>query len=127
MEKQYSISDLAQEFDISNRTLRFYEEKGVLNPERHKSARIYSSQDRTTLKLVLRGRRLGFSLQESIDIISLYDPASNNSEQNILFLAKIREKIAILDQQQTDLKLMITDLKSAEEKCETMIENSPKG
>jgi DNA-binding transcriptional MerR regulator len=123
MEKQYSISDLAKEFDISNRTLRFYEEKGILTPTRNKSTRVYSAQDRITLKLILRGKRLGFSIQESVDIISLYDPGSGNKGQLNSLLEKIHEKQAMLQQQQTDLKLMLIDLKAAESKCIESIES----
>ncbi len=117
MEKQYSISDLAKEFDISNRTLRFYEEKGILQPTRNKSTRIYSASDRVTLRLLLRGKRLGFSLQECVDIISMYDPESGSEAQLQSLLEKIQEKQKLLKQQQTDIKLMLIDLKSAETKC----------
>ena len=117
MEKQYSISDMAKEFDVSNRTLRFYEEKGILKPTRHKSTRVYSASDRVTLKLLLRGKRLGFSIQECVDIISMYDPDSGNLGQLQSLLEKIREKQMLLKQQQTDLKLMLLDLVAAEKKC----------
>ncbi|MGH1428635.1 MAG: MerR family transcriptional regulator [Arenicella sp.] len=117
MEKQYSISDLAKEFDVSTRTLRFYEEKGILKPERHKSTRVYSASDRVTLKLLLRGKRLGFSIQECVDLISMYDPESGSAAQLQSLLEKIQEKQKLLEQQQADLKLMLIDLKAAETKC----------
>ncbi len=126
MEKQYSISDLAKEFDVSNRTLRFYEEKGILTPTRNKSTRIYSASDRVTLKLLLRGKRLGFSIQECVDIISMYDPESGSAAQLESLLEKIQEKQKLLKQQQSDLKLMLLDLKSAELKCIESLDKASK-
>lgn len=70
----YSISDLARELDITTRTIRFYEEQGMLCPERRGLERIYSARDKVTLKLILRGKRIGFSLAECRDLIGLYDP-----------------------------------------------------
>ncbi|MBT3425869.1 MAG: MerR family DNA-binding transcriptional regulator, partial [Gammaproteobacteria bacterium] len=71
----YSISELSNEFRITPRTLRFYEEKGLLNPTRNGQTRVYNGSDRVRLELILRGKRLGFSLEESCDIINMYDPA----------------------------------------------------
>jgi DNA-binding transcriptional MerR regulator len=74
----YSIRDLASEFDVTTRTIRYYEEKGLLSPKRNGSQRIYSPSDRTKLKLILRGKRLGFSLDESAEIILMYGPGGKN-------------------------------------------------
>lgn len=113
----YSISQLAAEFDVTTRTIRFYEEKGLLSPARSGASRVYTAADRTKLKLILRGKRLGFTLEESRDIIELYDPTSGNVEQ----LVKLRDRIATqraqLDQQMLDLKAMTLDLADSEEKC----------
>ncbi|NND83199.1 MAG: MerR family DNA-binding transcriptional regulator [Gammaproteobacteria bacterium] len=114
---QYSIRDLAAEFGLTTRTLRFYEEKGLLRPRRKGQTRVYSSADRTRLRLILRGKRLGFSLQESSDIISLYDPATGNNKQLQALINKMHEKRSQLEQQQRDLNNMLADLASAEARC----------
>lgn len=117
MTKHYSISDLSQEFDITTRTHRFYEEKGLLSPERQGQNRIYSAADRARLKLILRGKRLGLTLEESSGIIAMYDPQTNNKKQLQTLIHKIREKRHQLEQQQKDLDLMILDLNDSEERC----------
>lgn len=113
----YTIRELADEFDITTRTLRFYEEKGLLKPVRDNQTRLYDSADRTRLRLILRGKRLGLSLEESSAIVLMYDSEDNNSEQLQVLIAKIREKRTQLLQQQQELELMLLDLRDAEEKC----------
>ena len=120
----YSISDLATEFEITTRTIRFYEEKGLLAPKREGSSRIYSAQDRTTLKLILRGKRLGFTLEESRDIINMYDPTSGNTTQLKTLIDTIHEKRAQLEQQLNDINSMMNDLNDAEAKCIEAINDS---
>ena len=115
--KSYSISELSQEFDITVRTLRFYEEKGLLNPSRAGNTRLYDSADRTKLKLILRGKRLGLTLDESREIIEMYNPSEGNHAQLERLIAKIRERRATLSQQLHDIELMMLDLRDAEEKC----------
>lgn len=115
--KKYSISDLANEFDITTRTIRFYEEKGLLNPERNGQTRIFSAADRVKLKLILRGKRLGIPLEESKAIIEMYDPEHGNVEQLQRLIRKIRENRAQLEQQLHDIEVMMLDLKDAEENC----------
>ena len=117
MTKHHSISDLSQEFDITTRTLRFYEEKGLISPERQGQNRIYSASDRARLKLILRGKRLGLTLEESSGIIAMYDPQTNNKKQLQTLIHKIREKRHQLEQQKKDLELMILDLNDSEERC----------
>ncbi|MGS2717587.1 MerR family transcriptional regulator [Eionea flava] len=119
----YSISDLANEFSISHRTLRFYEEKGILHPKREKQNRVYSIDDRSMLKLVLRGKRLGFTLNESLSIIKLYDPVSGNKEQLVILQEKIKEKLDFLDNQKVEIDLMIKDLNEAESRCIDSMKN----
>lgn len=113
----HSISDLAIEFDVTPRTLRFYEEKGLLKPRRRGQTRIYSAADRVTLKLILRGKRLGFSLDESHDIIRQYDPSSGNVVQLECLLDKIRQQRERLLQQREDIELMLADLQDTEDRC----------
>ena len=113
----YTISALSQEFDVTVRTLRFYEEKGLLNPNRVGNTRVYDSADRTKLKLILRGKRLGFTLDESREIIEMYNPSEGNHAQLERLIAKIREQRETLTQQLRDVELMMLDLRDAEEKC----------
>jgi DNA-binding transcriptional MerR regulator len=113
----YSISDLAGEFDVTTRTIRFYEEKGLLNPRREGTRRIYSAADRTRLRLILRGKRLGLSLDESADIIGMYGTPGNNRRQLEKLIDKIREKREDLRRQQRDLEAVLKELADAESRC----------
>ena len=115
--KTYSISNLAREFDITTRTIRFYEEAGMLQPERQGQTRIYSDRDRVKLKLILRGKRLGFSLAESRELIEMYDPASDNRHQLEALLGKIRERREALERQLLDIRAMQSELDEAESRC----------
>jgi DNA-binding transcriptional MerR regulator len=106
---------MSSEFKITPRTLRFYEENGLLTPSRQGQSRIYSGSDRVRLELILRGKRLGFSLEESCDIIDMYDPTGNNLDQLEKVTATVRMKIIQLEQQQRDLKRMLSELKTWED------------
>ena len=112
----YSITDLSRELDITTRAIRFYEEQGMLAPERRGQERIYSARDKVSLKLILRGKRIGFSLAECRELISLYDP-SGNQKQLASMLAKIAERRAQLEQQLLDIEQMQLELDTAEERC----------
>ncbi|WP_341958103.1 MerR family DNA-binding transcriptional regulator [Pseudomonas sp. RC10] len=120
----YSISDLARELDITTRTIRFYEEQGMLSPERRGLERIYSARDKVTLKLILRGKRIGFSLAECRDLIGLYDPSGDNQKQLTTMLQKIAERRAQLDQQLLDIQQMQLELDTAEERCKEALKNT---
>lgn len=113
----YSISDLARELDITTRAIRFYEEQGMLSPERRGLERVYSARDKVTLKLILRGKRIGFSLAECRELIELYDPAEGNRKQLDSMLGKIAERRRQLDQQLLDIQQMQLELDTAEERC----------
>ncbi len=113
----YSISDLARELDITPRAIRFYEEQGMLAPERRGQERVYGSRDKVSLKLILRGKRIGFSLAECKELIELYDPAEGNRVQLDTFMRKIEERRAQLDQQLLDIEQMKLELDTAEERC----------
>lgn len=117
MTTQYSISELAKEFDVTTRTIRFYEAEGLLHPVRDGQTRIYSDTDRVHLKLILRGKRLGFSLAESKELIQLYDPSGANQIQLQRLLDKITERRSILSQQIEDIRVMQLELDEAEERC----------
>lgn len=112
---EYTIRALSKEFDVTPRTLRFYEEKNLLSPRREGQNRIYSSADRTRLKLILRGKRLGLSLDESAEIILMYDPQTDNKKQLQALVQKIHDKCVQLEQQRDDLERMIFDLKAWEQ------------
>ncbi|WP_411958793.1 MerR family transcriptional regulator [Pseudomonas sp. s4] len=114
----YSISDLSRELDITTRAIRFYEEQGLLSPERRGLERIYSARDKVSLKLILRGKRIGFSLAECRELIELYDPSSGNLKQLNSMLAKIAERRAQLEQQMLDIHQMQLELDTAQERCE---------
>jgi len=120
----YSISDLARELDITTRTIRFYEEQGMLCPERRGLERVYSARDKVTLKLILRGKRIGFSLAECRDLIGLYDPTGDNQKQLTTMLEKIAERRAQLDQQLLDIQQMQLELDTAEERCKAALGKS---
>lgn len=114
MPSQYSIRELSREFEVTTRTLRFYEEKGLLAPVRDGQNRIYSAADRARLVLILRGKTLGLSLEQSADLISMYDPASNNKKQLEVLIDKICARRAHLERQKQELEQMIVDLEEWE-------------
>ena len=122
MSPSYSIRDLASEFDVTTRTIRFYEEKGLLRPRREGTRRVYSPSDRTKLRLILRGKRLGLSLDESAEIILMYGTPGNNQKQLEKLIATFQEKSAELKRQQQDLKAMLKELSDAEQKCLVALE-----
>ena len=112
----YSIRDLSQDFGVTTRTLRFYEEKGLLKPERRGRTRLYTAADRVRLKLILRGKQLGFTLDESAELIAMYDPDSNNVAQLQALIDKIREQRCRVEKQQQHIRLMLKDLKDWEQR-----------
>ncbi|WP_237059314.1 MerR family transcriptional regulator [Microbulbifer sediminum] len=110
----YSISDLAKEFGITTRAIRFYEDKGLISPARRGQTRIYRPEDRVRLMLILRGKRLGFSLDESREIIDMYDPEHGNVEQLQRLLQHIEQKRTQLQQQLRDIQSLMGELDEAE-------------
>lgn len=125
MSQQYSISELAREFDVTTRTIRFYEDEGLLAPERQGQNRIYSSRDRVLLKLILRGKRLGFSLAECRELFNLYDPEHGNQAQYQLMLDKLASRRTALQQQLHDIHLMQVELDSAEIRIRNAMAGKP--
>jgi DNA-binding transcriptional MerR regulator len=106
----FAIADLAQEFDISTRAIRFYESKGLITPERVGGTRVFRRRDRARLILILRGKRLGFSLRDISDYLSLYDAQSQKAQVSML-VAKVDERLALLERQKKDLDTTITELR----------------
>lgn len=118
MKKTYSISDLANEFGITTRTIRFYEEKGYLSPKRNGTQRIYDAAERTSLRLILRGKRLGLSLDETAEMIRMYGEPGGSRLQLEKFVQRIGDKRAELERKSRDLEHMLADLQRVEEKCQ---------
>lgn len=112
----YTISDLAKAYDITPRTIRFYEDQGLLTPTREGRQRIFSERDNVRLRLILRGKRLGFSLAEAKEIIELYDMESGGERQLSYFLEKIGQQRQNLQQQQEDIAAILRELESVEER-----------
>lgn len=127
MTTTYGISVLAREFDVTTRTIRFYEDKGLLSPLREGQRRVYSARDRVRLRLIMRGKRLGFSLDEIRQMIDLYDVDPTEVSQLRLFLDKIRARKDHLTQQHTDISAILGELESFEERCLELLDEKQKG
>jgi DNA-binding transcriptional MerR regulator len=123
LEKTFTISDLAEEFGVTTRTIRFYEEKGLLNPKRDGQHRVYRAGDRTKLRLILRGKRLGFSLGESAEIILMYGSPGNNRRQLETLLERIEGKRAELVARRRELDAMLAEMEQAERRCQAALDN----
>lgn len=120
--REYSISALASEFDLTTRALRFYEEKDLLRPRREGQKRIYSAADRVRLRLLLRGKRLGLSLTESQEIIDMYDTQAGSQRQLQRLLDTLAQRRQVLNQQARDIRETLADLKDVEQRCRDAIE-----
>jgi len=114
---QYSISDLSKEFDITTRSIRFYEDQKLLAPTRKGQTRIYNQKDKVRLKLILRGKRLGFSLAETGRIFKLYDLDDTSASQLQLMIDLTSEKKAILKQQLDDINVVLIELDDLGSNC----------
>ncbi len=117
----YTISDLAQRFDITTRAIRFYESEGLLSPERDGQKRLYRHKDYITLKLILRGKRLGWSLAESRELIQMYGSGKNNQEQYQKVLEKVQESRERLEQQKHDIEIMLMELDEHEARVQEVL------
>ncbi|NKB37232.1 MAG: MerR family transcriptional regulator [Gammaproteobacteria bacterium] len=119
----YTISELAKEFGITTRAIRFYEDEHLISPERIGRQRIYSGRDYTRLKLILRGKRLGFTLADIADMLNLYDSEPGEKAQLEVALVKARQRRQSLEQQLDDLKLTMTELDAFETSCREQLKN----
>jgi DNA-binding transcriptional MerR regulator len=106
----FAIADLAREFGISTRAIRFYESKGLLNPDRVGGTRVFRRRDRARLILILRGKRLGFSLRDISDYLSLYDAQSQTAQVKLL-IDMVDERLNLLEGQMTDLQTTVAELR----------------
>lgn len=117
MTKLYSITEMTREFDISTRTLRFYEDEGLIHPERRGRTRLYRTADRHLLAQILRGRRIGFTIAEIREIIQVYNEPPGEVGQLKLLMKKVEEKRDSLRQKRKDIDETIGELDSIEEAC----------
>ena len=120
-EKTYTISDLAKEFGVTTRTIRFYEEKGLVTPLREGQKRLFSPADRVRIKLILRGKRIGMTLQECVDFIDMYDPEHNNDEQLHSLIDDVKLRREKLQQQKQDIDDMLSGLEEVQSLCEAAL------
>ena len=116
-EPTYSISELAHEFALTTRAIRFYEDEGMLAPERRGRARIYRERERVRLKLILRGKRLGFSLLEIRELLDLYEVGRNERAQLAMFIEMLGEQRARLLQQKDDIDAVLAEIDGVEREC----------
>src|SRR5881296_563244 len=113
---EFSISELAREFDITPRAIRFYEAEGLISPRRDGQRRIYTPRDRTRLKLTLRGKRLGLTLSEIRELIDMYEPGRDERPQLKRFLAVLEAHNAGLLQQRADIEAHLSEIQAFEKK-----------
>ncbi|MBS9954944.1 MerR family transcriptional regulator [Vibrio alginolyticus] len=116
----FKISELAKEFDITTRSIRLYEDLGLLTPERKGNTRIYNGRDRIRLKLILRGKRLGFSLADIKELFELYDTDQSTEQLNYM-IRLIEEKKAALQQQANDIQAVMMELNAAQLRCQNTL------
>jgi DNA-binding transcriptional MerR regulator len=121
-EATYSITDLAREFGLTTRAIRFYEDQGLLAPARAGRNRVYGNRDRVRLKLTLRGKRLGFSLQEIRELLDIYDAAKDEKAQLERFLEVLKARRAILEQQREDIEVALAEIRDFEKQCQDLLE-----
>ena len=126
MAETYGIAELAREFDVTTRTIRFYEDKGLLAPLRKGQRRIYAPRDRVRLRLIMRGKRLGFSLDEIRELIDLYDVDPTEVTQLRHFLEKIREHKAVLTRRQSDIHETLNEMGRIEAQCSSLLSDKQK-
>jgi DNA-binding transcriptional MerR regulator len=122
----FTIGELAQEFDTTTRAIRFYEDQGLISPAREGQKRLYSPADRIIIKLIMRGKRLGFSLAESKELIDLYNENDNNQTQHIRVLEKVTSSRERLLQQQADIEMMLIELEEHESRVKAEMKSNSK-
>ncbi|NYE25093.1 MerR family transcriptional regulator [Pigmentiphaga litoralis] len=123
----YTISDLAREFGATARAIRFYEDEGILSPTREASQRVYSARDRTRLKLILRGRRLGLSLAEIRTLLDMYDEPKDTVPQLKEFLSVLSQHRQILERRREDIDLTLAEIDAQEAMGRRMLDQLKEG
>ena len=122
----YTITELAREFDITPRTIRYYEDQGLISPKREGSGgrvRVYGARDRIRLKLTLRGKRLGLTLSEIKDLVDMYDSPKDSSAQLQRFLAVLARHREMLEQQREDLEVTLSEIAMHEAQCRRLLDD----
>jgi len=127
MSTSYTISELAKEFGVTTRTIRFYEDQGLLSPSRDGASRVFSNRDRVRLKLALRGKRLGFSLAEIRELFELYDITRDESRQLEEFLSRLDRRRAHLEQQREDIEVMLNEINFFANQCRRLLKSQAEG
>jgi DNA-binding transcriptional MerR regulator len=120
-ETTFTITELAAEFDITPRAIRFYEDLGLLEPGRKGRNRVYTPRDRTRLKLTLRGKRLGLALQEIKQLVDMYDSQASAAPQLKAFLAILGQHREQLEQQRQDIEVTLTEIRQHEKRCRSLL------
>ena len=123
----FTITELAAEFDITPRAIRFYEDMGLLEPSRAGRNRVYTHRDRTRLKLTLRGKRLGLSLQEVKQLVDMYDSESDAAPQLKAFLEVLQQHRRQLEQQLDDIEVTLAEISQHEERCQALLAEAQRG
>jgi len=117
----YSISELAKEFAVTTRTIRYYEDQGLLSPRREGLSRVFTNRDRVRLKLALRSKRLGFSLGEIRELFELYDVSRDEQRQLEEFLARLERRRVLLEQQREDIEVMLNEINFFAGQCRRLL------
>ena len=118
----FSISELSKSFDVTPRAIRFYEDQGLLSPLREGTRRVYQEKDRVRLRLILRGKRLGFPLSEIKEIFDLYDNEMGEETQLKVLIRKIQERRVRLEQQRDDIEVVLTEMLDVEKRAEEALD-----
>lgn len=127
MSATYTISELAKEFGVTPRTIRYYEDQGLLSPRRAGMNRVFTRRDRVRLKLALRGKRLGFSLSEIRELFELYDVSRDEKRQLEEFLHKLERRRGMLEQQREDIEVMLREIDFFASQCRRLLQNRSEG
>lgn len=121
----WTISELAREFDVTPRTIRFYEDQGIVSPAREGRNRIFGPRDRTRLKLALRGKRLGLQLAEILTLIDMYDGPGDTEVQLRQYLSVLEQHRATLEQQRRDIDDTLQEISEQERQCRALLAQKP--
>jgi len=124
--RTFTIAELADEFDITPRAIRFYEDVGLLEPSRAGRNRVYTQRDRTRLKLTLRGKRLGLALSEILQLVRMYDSEADTAPQLNAFLDVLRMHRSQLEQQLDDIRVMLAEIGQHEQRCKRLLAGAAK-
>ena len=120
-DKVYTVPEMAKEFDMTERAIRFYESKGLLFPKRAGKTRVFSYKDHARLIIILRGKRLGFSLNEIHEMIDLYDAGPTEGAQLKIFIHKLRERRKLLEHRRNDINSVISEIREREQQCQKLL------